>query len=131
MTGHRLPASPIASWCLKPDGPCAPGRSARCCMLNHFLHGQLQLGLAQAAVAALAAILVALLAHKRRIHLEGETAIALARGLIQIVAVGSVLVLLLRGPRWTGWFLLAVMIAAAGATSRRRAKGIPGAFKIS
>jgi putative ABC transport system permease protein len=100
-------------------------------MLNHFLHGQLQLGLAQAAVAALAAILVALLAHKRGIHLEGETAIALARGLVQIVAVGSVLVLLLRGPRWTGWFLLAAMIAAAGATSRRRAKGIPGAFKIS
>jgi ABC-type iron transport system FetAB permease component len=41
------------------------------------------------------------------------------------------MVLLLRGPRWTSLFLLAAMIFAAGATSRRRAKGIPGAFKVS
>src|SRR5207302_1554399 len=57
--------------------------------------------------------------------------VALLRGMVQIVALGSVLVLLLRGPRWTSFFLLAAMVFAAGATSRRRAKGIPGAFQVS
>src|SRR5205085_10656225 len=36
-----------------------------------------------------------------------------------------------RGPRWTSVFLLVVMVVAAGATSRRRAKGIPDAFRVS
>jgi putative ABC transport system permease protein len=96
-----------------------------------FFKSQLQLVLAQTAVAALAALLVALLARKRGIHLETETAVALLRGAVQIVAVGSILVILLRGPRWTGVFLLAAMILAAGATSRKRAKDLPGAFTVS
>ena len=100
-------------------------------MLNRFFSGQLQLGLAQAAVSALLAIAVVLVARKRQIHLERETAIALVRGLVQIIAVGSILVALLHAPRWTSIFLLTAMILAAGATSTRRAKGIPGAFKVS
>src|SRR5581483_10018544 len=100
-------------------------------MLKEFLHGQLQLGLAQAGAAALVAFLVVLLARRRNIHLESEAAVAMVRGLVQIVAVGSILVLLLKGPRWTGVFLLIAMIAAAGATSAKRAKGIPGSFKVS
>jgi putative ABC transport system permease protein len=100
-------------------------------MLNRFLHTQLQLGLAQAAVAALAAMAVILLARRRSIHLEGETLVAMLRGLLQIMAVGSILVVLLRAPRWTSAFLLASMIVAAGATSARRAKGMPDAFRIS
>ena len=100
-------------------------------MLRLLFSDQLHLGLAQAAVAALAAMLVVLLARKRGIHLEAETLIAMVRGLVQIVAVGSILVLLLRGPRWSGGFLLAGMMVAAGATSARRAKGMPGAFPVS
>ena len=100
-------------------------------MLNHFFSGQLQLGLAQAATAAAVAFLVVLLARRRRIHLESEAAIAMVRGLVQIVAVGSILVVLLKGPRWTGAFLLIAMIVAAGATSAKRAKGIPGSFRVS
>lgn len=100
-------------------------------MLNRLFTTQLQLGLAQAFAAAVLAFLVVLLARSRRIHLERETAIALVRGLIQIIAVGFVLVLLLRGPRWTGIFLLAAMIFAAGMTSARRAKNVPGAFQVS
>ena len=100
-------------------------------MLKTFLHGQLQLGAAQAAVAALAALLVILAASRRGIHLGTELAIAMARGIIQIVAVGSILLLLLRGPSWTSIFLLIAMIIAAGATSAKRAKGIPGAFEVS
>ena len=92
-------------------------------MLKSLFHGQLQLGLAQATVAGIAALLVVLLGRKRGLHLERELAIAMVRGLVQIVAVGSVLLLLLRGPNWTSVFLLLVMIVAAGATSARRAKG--------
>ncbi|MGZ4788716.1 MAG: ABC transporter permease [Terriglobales bacterium] len=100
-------------------------------MLKHLFAGQLQLGLAQAGVAALAALVVVLLARRRNIHLEKETVIALVRGLAQIVAVGFLLAFLLKGPRWTSVFLLAAMIIAAGATSARRAKGMPNAFRVS
>ena len=100
-------------------------------MLKAFFPGQFQLGLAQAVAAASVALAVVLLARRRQIHLESEAAIAMGRGLVQIVAVGSVLVLLLRGPRWNAAFLLAAMILAAGATSARRAKGIPGSFQVS
>ncbi|HEX3353357.1 MAG TPA: ABC transporter permease [Terriglobales bacterium] len=100
-------------------------------MLKLFFHTQLALGFAQAAVAALAALTVVLLARRRGIRLESETMIAMARGLVQIVAVGSVLVVLLRAPRWTSGLLLAAMVLAAGATSARRAKGMPDAFRVS
>jgi putative ABC transport system permease protein len=100
-------------------------------MLDRFFTGQIALGLAQSAAAAALAFGVVLVARSRRVHLEREAAIALVRGLVQIVAVGSILVLLLKGPRWTGGFLLAAMILAAGATSAKRAKGIPGSFRVS
>ncbi len=100
-------------------------------MLKHLFSNPLHLVMAQAAMAAFAALLVVLLARKRGIHLEGDVLIAMTRGLVQIIAVGSILVLLLKGSRWNGAWLLMVMIIAAGATSARRAKGIPGAFSVS
>jgi len=100
-------------------------------MLNRLFTNQLQLGLAQAVAAAIVAYLVVLLARQRKIHLEGEAAVALVRGLVQIIAVGSVLVIMLRAPRWTAALLLAAMIVAAGATSAKRAKGVPGSFSVS
>ncbi len=100
-------------------------------MLRIFSSNQLYLGLEQALVAATAAMLVVLLARKRGIHLERDALIAMVRGIVQIVAVGSILLLLLRGPRWTSAFFLMAMIVAAGATSSRRAKGMPGAFRVS
>lgn len=100
-------------------------------MLKHFFSGQVPLGLAQAGAAAIVAFVVVLVAGRRNIHLESEAAISMIRGLVQIIAVGSILVLLLRGPRWTGGFLLLAMILAAGATSAKRAKQIPAAFKVS
>ncbi len=100
-------------------------------MLKGLFHEQLQLGLAQATVAGLAGLLVVALGRRRGIHLEKELAIAMVRGLAQIVAVGSILLLLLRGPNWTSVVLLLAMIVAAGATSARRAKGMPQAFQVS
>jgi putative ABC transport system permease protein len=100
-------------------------------VLKTLFHDPLQLGLAQAAAAALAALFVVLLARRRGIHLEKELVVAMVRGLVQIVAVGSILLLLLRAPNWTSVFLLAAMMVAAGATSARRAKGLPEAFQVS
>jgi len=100
-------------------------------MLKSLLSNQLQLGLAQAAIAALAALAVVFLARRQGIQLVSELTIAMIRGLVQIVAVGSILLLLLRGPGWTSVFLLVAMIVAAGVTSARRAKGMPQAFKVS
>src|ERR1700751_5199505 len=94
-------------------------------MLKTLFHGQLQLGLAQAGVAALTALLVVMAAARRGIHLEKDLAIAMARGLVQIVAVGSILLLLLRSPSWTSIFLLVAMIIAAGATPGPGAPGMP------
>ena len=100
-------------------------------MLKQMITNQLWLGLAQALAAAALAMAVMMLARKREIHLERDLLTALTCGIVQIVAVGSILVLLLRGPRWTSLFALAGMIVAAAATSARRAKGIPGAFGVS
>ncbi len=100
-------------------------------MLKTIFHTQLSLGLAQAAIASALAIIVVLLARKRNIHLESDTAIALLRGIVQIVIVGSVLALLLKAPRWSSVFLLAGMLIAAGSISARRAKNIPHARKVS
>jgi putative ABC transport system permease protein len=100
-------------------------------VLKTLFPGELQLGLAQAAVAALAALLVVVAARRRGIHLEKELMIAMVRGLVQIVAVGSILLLLLHAPDWTSVLLLVSMIDAAGATSARRAKGMPEAFRVS
>src|SRR5580765_2587478 len=118
-------------WFWKAAASCASVWPRRCFVLKAIFHGQLQLGLAQAAAAALAALTVVILAGRRGIHLEKDLAIAMVRGLAQIVAVGSILLLLLKAPSWTSIFLLSAMIVAAGATSAKRAKGMPGAFEVS
>ncbi len=100
-------------------------------MPQFHLDHQAIVGFMQAGIAAAAALVVVLLARIQRIHLEKDTTVALVRGLVQIVAVGSVLVVLLRGPRWTSGIMLAAMIFAAGNISARRAKKLPGAFSVS
>jgi putative ABC transport system permease protein len=100
-------------------------------VLKQLVGDPLALGLAQAGVATAAALAMAFVARTRRIRLERDVAVALVRGLAQISAVGAVLLLMLRGPRWLGVLALAAMILAAAATSARRARGMPGAFRIS
>ena len=100
-------------------------------MLKSLFHSDIALGLAQAAIAAVMALAVVLLARRRNIHLEADASVALLRGIVQIVAVGSILVLLLKAPRWTSVFLLAGMVLAAGSISAKRAKNIPGVLKVS
>jgi len=100
-------------------------------VLKSLFPSQIALGFAQAAIAAVMALAVVLLARRRNIHLESDAAIALLRGIVQIIAVGSILALLLKAPRWTSVFLLTGMVLAAGSISAKRAKNIPGAVRVS
>jgi putative ABC transport system permease protein len=87
--------------------------------------------LVQAAIAAAVALLVTLLARKRGVRLTGDVAGAMARGILQIAAVGSILIFVLKGPLWLAALALIAMIGAAAATSARRARGVPGALPVS
>jgi len=100
-------------------------------LLDHLFLDPRALGLVQAAIATLLALGVVLLARCQRIHLERETLVALVRGFVQIVVVGSVLLLLLQGPLWASVIALLAMILAAASIAARRARGIPGAFWVS
>ncbi len=100
-------------------------------MLSRFFDDAVQLGLAQAALTAILALIVVYVARRRDVHLERETVVALIRGFIQIVVAGSVLVVLFTGPAWTSVIVLLPMMVAAAATAARRARGVPGAFAIS
>jgi putative ABC transport system permease protein len=100
-------------------------------MLNQLFSSQIYLGIAQAFIAFLLALVVMLVARWSAIRLEREIIVALLRGIVQIVAVGSVLGLLLGGPRWSSVIVLAGMMVAAATIAARRAKGIPGAFLVS
>ena len=100
-------------------------------MLKQLFPNQLALGLAQAAITAVLAMLVGFAARKRGIRLEWETMIAIARGLAQIVVVGFILVFMLKGPPWTSALMLSAMVVAAGMTSARRIRNIPGSFEVS
>jgi putative ABC transport system permease protein len=100
-------------------------------VLEGLFENSLYLGLAQAAIAFLLALGVMLLARYREIHLVRETVVALVRGMVQVVAIGSVLLLLLQGPLWVSIPVLLAMIGAGAAIAARRAEGIQGAFWVS
>jgi len=100
-------------------------------MLVGLLSDTIQLGIAQAILTVILVLGVVFVARQRGIHLERESVVALIRGFVQIVAVGSVLIVLFRGPSWTSVFVLLVMMMAAAATAARRAQGMAGAFLIS
>ncbi len=100
-------------------------------MLGKILDNQLYLGLLQAAVTLALAFAVVYLARRRKVHLERESVSALLRGLVQIVAVGSLLVLIFQGPSWISAIVLLLMMITASSIASRRARGIPGAFTVS
>jgi putative ABC transport system permease protein len=100
-------------------------------MLEQFFSEGLPLGLAQAAVTFVAALAVAILARRWEIHLERETLVALVRGVVQVVAIGSILLLVFQGPGWLGILVLLAMLLAAAGIAARRAAGISGAFWVS
>ena len=98
-------------------------------LINAF-SGDVMLGLAQAAGAiALCAAVIALCAWFS-VHVEREAAISIARGLVQMVLVGTVLAALLKSALWIGALILLAMMLAATFTAARRLQGIGGAFAV-
>ena len=60
-------------------------------MLTKFFPDPITLAAVQAVVAGLLALLVAFLAWWMHLHMEKEIIIALGRGLLQVIAVGAIL----------------------------------------
>ena len=100
-------------------------------MLEPFFDDILGLALAQAALAERLALAVMLLARYQEIHLERETVVALVRGLVQVVAIGSIVLLLLQGPIWVSIPVLLAMVVAGAVIASRRAGGLSDAFRVS
>jgi len=100
-------------------------------MLSQFIHDPIYLAAVQALVAGGVALLMMLLASWYGIHLEREIVIALLRGLIQVVAVGSILLLIFDGPTVVGFLVLAGMMVLAAKTAAKRAGGLPAAFSVA
>ena len=88
-------------------------------------------GMAQAAAAIALCLGVVVLCRWFAVHVERETALSLARGLVQMVAVGLILALLLHGSLLTAVLILLAMTFAAAVTASRRAAGIKEPLLLS
>ena len=88
-------------------------------------------GMAQAAAAIALCLGVVALCRRFAVHVERETAVSLARGLVQMVAVGLVLALLLHGSLLIGALILLAMTFAAAVTASRRAPEIKNRLVLS
>lgn len=88
-------------------------------------------GLLQVAAASVLAAMVVGLSRFRGLALERELGVALVRGLVQIIAMGMIVGLLLSVDLvWSGLILLGMM---GGATwiSKNRGEGLPGVVRVS
>jgi putative ABC transport system permease protein len=95
------------------------------------LGGDVVAGLAQAAGAIALCLAVAALCRWFAVHVEREAASSMARGLVQMVLVGTVLALLLHGNLLIGVSILLMMTVAAAVTASRRLADIKGALPLS
>ncbi len=100
-------------------------------MLRPLFSSPVVLEGAQTAGAAVLAFAVVLLARRRGVRLERESTVSLLRGLVQILAVGAILTLVLRAPLGVAALMLAVMLVAAAAIAAGRVTGLPGAFAVA
>jgi putative ABC transport system permease protein len=100
-------------------------------MLERWFPNQMERGAVQCLIAALIAALVILLVRRRAPNLVTEVFVAELRGLLQIIAVGTILAFLLRGPQWTAIFVLAGMALAAASIVRKRAGKIPRVYTLA
>jgi putative ABC transport system permease protein len=85
---------------------------------------QVILGIGQAAAAVALCMTVVVLCRWFAVHVERETALSLARGFVQMVAVGVVLAALLHGSLPIAVCILIGMSFAAAVTAARRAEGV-------
>jgi UDP-glucose/iron transport system permease protein len=94
------------------------------------VHSQVALGLGQAVVVCALALAVAWVGHLRKLELGRETVVALLRGLLQMLAIGLVLVWLLKGAAWWSLPALAAMCAAAARMAQRKVKSVPHSYSL-
>ena len=94
-------------------------------VLIRWMHTQVGVGLRQAVVVSALALAVAWMGHTRKLELRGETAVALVRGLGQMLAIGLVLVWLLKGAALWSLPALGAMCATAAVMAQRRLKMKP------
>ena len=99
-------------------------------LLNN-LNSDIVMGMAQAAGAIALCAAVVVLCRRFAVHVERETAISIARGLVQMVFVGMVLAVLLHGNLLVGVLILLAMTFAAAVTASRRARDIDGSLLLS
>jgi putative ABC transport system permease protein len=97
-------------------------------MFDQWAHSQVALGLGQAMVVCALALAVAWLGHLRRLELGRETVVALVRGLLQMLAIGLVLVWLLKGAAWWSIPALAAMCATAARMAQRKVESVPHSY---
>jgi len=90
-----------------------------------------QKGLVQVGAATLLAVLVVAISRLRGLALEHEFSIALVRGFIQVVAMGSLIGILLTVDYVWSWFILVGMIGGATWISKNRGEGLPNVARIS
>jgi putative ABC transport system permease protein len=100
-------------------------------MLKQFVADPMTLRAAQAAGAAILALIVAFLASRAGIRLLCEAAVALVRGISQIIIVGLLLTLVLRSAQWLSAFLLLSMMLAGALIAAQRTKDIPGVLGVT
>ena len=99
-------------------------------LLNN-LSSNLVMGLVQAAGAIVLCVTVVVACRRFAVHVKREAAVSIARGLVQMVLVGVVLALLLRGSLLVGVLILLAMTVAAAMTAARRVQDIDGSVLLS
>jgi len=95
-------------------------------MLKRFVPDPMTLRAAQAVGAAIFPLAVAYVARWAGIRLLSEAAVALVRGVGQIILVGLLLTLVLGSAQWLSAFLLLGMMLAGAFIAAQRTKDIPG-----
>jgi putative ABC transport system permease protein len=97
-------------------------------MFEQWVHSQVALGLGQAVVVCALALAVAWLGRLRKLELGRDTVVALLRGLLQMLAIGLVLVWLLKGAAWWSLPALAAMCATAARMAQRKVESVPYSY---
>lgn len=99
--------------------------------LVHSLGGNMMLAMAQTGEAIALCVGLVALCRWCAVHVEREAAISIARGLAQMVFIGILLALLLRGSLATGLLILLSMTAAAAVTASRQVKCTKGSILLA
>lgn len=98
--------------------------------LMQILSSDVSRGMVEATGAVILCLAVVFICRRFAVHVERETVLSLARGLVQMVFVGMVLALLLHGNVLVGMLILLGMTFAAAVTASRRAQGIKDALPV-